>query len=153
MSFSVHLCREIAVLLVLDVTVLCEQRHRLYREGEHATGTLIIEPVHETLLEPVEAIPMRCLTIREAEVLEEGLEIIAVVVTDIPEYGLEVTCTGGLVETVYDLLEAVCNDLVDRATLETEIYDFVGTLVVVLTKLLLNEIVHIHKELGCSARA
>ena len=149
----VHLCREIAVLLVFDIAVLRQQRHRLYRERQHAARTLFVEPVHEAALQPVQALPVRCLAVRETEVIKQALEIIAVVVTDVPEYGLEVTRTTRLVQAVNHLLEAVGDDFVYRAAFLAEIHHLVGAFVVVLAVLLLDEIVHIHKELGRSARA
>ena len=152
-TLRVHLCREIAVLLVLDIAVLRQQRHRLYRERQHAARTLFVEPVHEAALQPVQALPVRCLAVRETEVLKQALEIIAVVVTDVPEYGLEVTRTTRLVQAVNHLLEAVGDDFVYRAAFLAEIHYLVCTFVVVLAVLLLDEIVHIHKELGRSARA
>ena len=153
MTFGVHLSREVTVLLILNITVFCEECHGLYREGEDATGTLFVEPVHETLLQPVEAIPMRFFAVREAEVLKEALEIEAVIVADVPENGLEVTCTGRLVKAINDLLEAVGDDLVNGTTTFTEIHYLIRTFVIILSVFLLNEIVHIHKELGRSARA
>ena len=151
-TFRVHLGREIAVLFVFDIAVLCQQSHRLYRERQHATRTLFVEPVHETTLQPVQTLPVRSLTVRETEVLKQTLEIITVVVTDVPEYGLEVTRTARLIQTVHYLLEAVGNNLVNRATFQTHVYYFVGAFVVIVTVFLLNEIVHIHKELRRSAR-
>ena len=152
-TLRVHLCREIAVLLVFDIAILRQQRHRLYREREHRTRTLFVEPVHESLLQPVQTVPVRRFAVRETEVLKQALEIVAVVVADVPEYRLEVTGTARLVQTVNNLLEAVADDAVDRATFQTQIHHLVRTLVVILAVLLLDEIVHIHKELGRSARA
>ena len=150
-TFGIHLCGEIAVLFVLDVSVLSQERHRLNREGQDATGTLFVEPIHETTLQPIQALPMRSLTVRETEVIEQALEIVAVIVADIPEDRLEVTSTRRLIQAIYDLLEVVGDDLIDRTTLEAEIDYLVRTFVVILTKLLLNEIVHIHQELRRSA--
>ncbi len=149
----IHLCGEVAVLLVLDVAVLGQQRHCLYREGQDATGALLVEPAHETTLQPVEAVPVRLFAVGEVEIAEERLEIVAVVVADIPEHRLVVTRTGGLVQAVHHLLEIVADELVDSTTLQAQIDHFVSTFVVVVTILLLDEVVHIHKELGRSARA
>ena len=153
MPLCVHLSREIAVLLILDISVFCQERHRFHREREDATRTLIVEPIHETTLEPIKALPMRSLTIREAEIIKEGFEIITVVVTDIPEYRLEITRTGWLVQAINDLLEAIGDHLVDCTAFLTQIHHFVRAFIVILAELLLDEIVHIHKELGRSARA
>ena len=152
-TLRVHLCREIAVLLVFDIAILRQQRHRLYREREYRAGTLFVEPVHESLLQPVQAVPVRSLAVRETEVLKQALEIVAVVVADVPEYRLEITGTARLVQTVNNLLEAVADHAVNRAAFQTQIDYLVRALVVILAVLLLDEVIHIHKELGRSARA
>ena len=109
-------------------------RYNVYRED-------ILEAFHSSF------------TIREAEVLEEGLEIISVIITDIPEDRLIVTRAGRLIERINDLLEEIADDIINRTMFETEIHYLVGTFVIVLSIFLLDEIVHIHKELGRSARA
>ena len=91
--FGVHLRSEIGILLVLYIAVLAEERHGLDGEGEHGAGTLGVEPTHKTLLQPVERIPMRAVAVRETKLAEDTLEIVAVVVTDIPKDGLEVSGT------------------------------------------------------------
>ena len=96
---------------------------------------------------------MRSRTVREAEVTKDRVEIVTIVVTDVPENGLEVTSTCRLVDGVNNLLEAVCDDFVQRTVFETQINNFVSTFVVILTILLLNEVVHIHQEFRCSASA
>ena len=83
---------------------------------------------------------MRCLSVREAEVIEQALEIITVVITDVPEHGLEVTGARRLVDGVDDLLEAVGDDLVEGALFLGEVHHFVGPLVIVFSVLLLDEI-------------
>ena len=57
-SFGVHLGGEIAPFLVDDVAVFREQRHRFHREGEHASQTLRIKPLHEAFLEPAQRLPV-----------------------------------------------------------------------------------------------
>ena len=92
---------------------------------------------------------MRSGTVREAEVTEDRVEVVTVIVTDVPENGLEVTSTGRLVDGVNDLLEAVGNNFVQRTFLQAEIHHFVGTFIVILTIFLLNEVVEIHEKLRC----
>ena len=89
----------------------------------------------------------------EDELPEERFEIIAVVVGDVPEDGLEVAGSGGLVDRVDDLLEAVGDDLVYCAAFLRQVDYLVGTSVIVLAVLLLDKIVHVHQELGRGARA
>ena len=152
-AFRVHLRCKIAILFVLDISVLSEKRHGFNRESKDATCAFFIEPIHEPFLEPVEAVPVRRFSVREAEILKQALEIVAVVVTDVPKNGLEIASTGRLVQAINDLLETIGNDFVNRAMFLTHVHNFVRTFVVVLSILLLDKIVHIHKELGRSARA
>ena len=91
-------------------------------------------------------------TVGEDELTEQALEVVTVVVRDVPEHSLEVTRTSGLVNRIYDLLEAVGNHLVDGAMFERHIDNFVSLFVVVGTELLLDKVVHIHQELGSCAR-
>ena len=94
---------------------------------------------------------MRSGTIREAEVTEDRVEVVTVIVTDVPENRLEVTSTSRLVDGVNDLLEAVGNDFVQCTFLKTQIHHFVSAFVVILTVFLLNKVVEIHEELRRSA--
>ena len=152
-SLGIHLGREVAPLAVHHVAVAREQRHRLDGEGQHRACALVVEPPHEALLEPRERLPAGARAVREDELPEEALEVVAVVVGDVPEDGLEVARAGGLVDRVDDLLEAVGDDLVDRAAFGREVDDAVGVQVVVLAVLLFDEVVHVHEELGRGARA
>ena len=52
MTLGIHLGGKVTVLLILNVSVLGKQSHGLYRECEHAAQTLLVEPLHETLLQP-----------------------------------------------------------------------------------------------------
>ena len=94
---------------------------------------------------------MRSGTVREAEVTEDRVEVVTVVVTDVPENGLEVASACRLVDGVNDLLEAVGDDFVQRTFLEAEVHHFVSAFVVILTVFLLDEVVEIHQELRRSA--
>ncbi len=152
-AFGVHLCGEVAPFLVAALAVVSEQRHGLYGEGEDGLAALGVEPRHEALLEPGEAVPVGLRTVGEVEVAEEGLEVVLVVVGDVPEHGLEVACSRRLVDGVDDLLEAVGDDLVDGALAQGEVNDLVGVLVVVEAVLLADEVVQVHEELWRGARA
>ena len=96
---------------------------------------------------------MRAVAVRETKLAEDTLEIVAVVVTDIPKDGLEVSGTRRLVDGIDYLLEAVGDDLVDSASFLRQVHHFVGTEVVVFTIFLLDKVVHVHEELGCGAGA
>ncbi len=115
MPLGVHLRREISVLFVLHIAIFAEQRHSLDGEGQHRAQTLLIEPLHETLLQPTERVPVRFLAVGETELAEYALEIVAVVVTDIPEHRLEITRTRRLVDGIHHLLERVGNHLIYSA--------------------------------------
>ena len=53
MSLAVHLSRELAPFRILAVAILVgEQGHGLHREGEQGLRALLVEPLHETLLQP-----------------------------------------------------------------------------------------------------
>ena len=153
MSFGVHLGREVAPLGVHHVAVAGQQRHRLDGEGEHGFEPFGVEPLHEAFLQPRQPLPVGARPVGETELAEERFEVVAVVVGDIPEDGLEVACAGGLVDRVDHLFEAVGDDLVDRAAVAREVDHLVGAPVVVLAELLRDEVVHVHQEFGGGAGA
>ena len=153
-ALGVHLGREVAPLLVEALAVAVgQQGHGLDGEGQERLGALLVEPLHEALLEPRESVPVGLLAVGEVELAEDRLEVVAVIVGHIPEDGLIVAGAGGLVEGVDDLLEAVGDDLVDGAVLEREVDDLVGALEVVFAVLQPEEVVHVHEELGRGAGA
>ena len=151
-TLGIHLSREVAPLLVLGLAILVgQQRHGLHGESQQRLGSLAVEPLHETLLQPGESLPVGLRTIGEVELAEDALEVILVIVSHIPEHSLVVAGTRGLVERIHNLLEVVRDDLVDGTLLQTHVSLLVGTLVVVLAILLADEIVHVHQELRRSA--
>ena len=98
MAFSVHFGCEIAPFLVANLITVGEQGHSLHREGERSLEPFCIEPFHKTFLQPAEAVPVRSASVREAELAEEALEIVFVIVSHIPEHGLEVSGSCRLVD-------------------------------------------------------
>ena len=153
-AFGVHLGGEVGHILVDELAVfVVEQRHGLDREGQHGLGALLVEPFHEALLQPAEAVPVGLAAVGEAELAEEALEIGLVVVGHVPEHRLVVAGAGGLVQRVDDLLEAVGDDLVHGLLPQREVDDLVGLLPVVLSVVLLDEVVEVHEELGGGAGA
>ena len=153
MARRIHLGRQLAVFLVLYVAVLGQQGHRLDGKGEHRLGPLVVEPAHEAALQPVERIPVGPRSVGEEKVAEQALEIVAVVVGDVPENGLEVPRAGRLVDRVDDLLEAIGDDLVERTALERQVDDAIRIAVIVRAVLLPDEVVQVHQELGRRASA
>ena len=145
---GVHFGREVAPLAVHHVAVAGQQRHRLDGEGQHGFRAFAVEPRHKPFLQPRQRLPMGFRAVREDEFPEKRLEIVAVVVGDVPEHGLEIPRPGGLVDRVDDLLEAVGDHLVDRAPFLREVDHFVGARVVILAVLLFDEIIHVHQEFG-----
>ena len=148
-AFGIHLCGEIGVFLVDDIAVFAQQSHGFDREGEHAFGSLLVEPVHEALLQPAEGLPVRARSVGEAEFSEERFEIVAVVVGNVPEDRLEIACAGGLVDGIDDLLEAVSDHLVDGAVAAGAVHDFIGAEVIVFAIFFLKEVAHVHEKLHC----
>ena len=148
-TFGIHLSGEIGVFLVDDIAVFAQQSHGFDREGEHAFGSLLVEPVHEALLQPAEGFPVRARSVGEAEFSEERFEIEAVVVGNVPEDRLEIACAGGLVDGIDDLLEAVSDHLVDGAVAEGAVHDFIGAEVIVFAIFFLKEVAHVHEKLHC----
>ena len=154
MAFGVHLGGEGGHVLVDEVAVLVvEQGHGFDGEGEHGLGALLVEPAHETLLQPAEAVPVGFRAVGETELAEDALEIGFVVIGYVPEHRLVVARAGGLVEGVDNLLEAVGDDLVHRLLAQREVDHAVGLLPVVLSVVLLDEVVEVHQELGRGAGA
>ena len=59
-SLGPHLGREVGIFLVDEIVLAVgQQSHRLDREGQDVAGPLLVEPVHEMLLEPGEGLPFR----------------------------------------------------------------------------------------------
>ena len=153
-AFGVHLGGEVGHVLVDEVAVfVVEQGHRLDGEGDDGLGALLVEPLHEALLQPAETLPVGFAAVGEAEFAEEALEVRLVIVGDVPEHRLEVAGAGGLVQRVDDLLEAVGDHLVHRLLLEAEVDDAVGLFVVVFAVVFLDEVVEVHEELRGGAGA
>ena len=149
MTLGIHLSSELAPLLVLGLAILVdEQSHGLYGEGQQGLGTLLVEPLHEALLQPRETVPVGLAAIGEVELAENRLEIVAIVVGHIPEHSLVVAGTCGLVQGVDNLLEVIGDNLVDATFLQGKVSLLVGMLPVVLAVLITDEVVHIHEELG-----
>ena len=152
-SLGIHLGREVSPLAIHHVAVPRKQSHRLDRERKDRTRTLTVEPLHETFLQPTQRLPVGARPVGEDKLPEETLEIITVVICHVPEDSLEVTRTRRLVDRVDDLLKAVGDDLVDGAALLRQVDHLVRTKVVILAVLLLDEVVHVHQELGRGACA
>ena len=143
-----HLGGEVGVVLVGEVVAAVgQQGHRLHREGEDVVVALLVEPVHEVALQPVEGLPLRLRPVREVEVAEHALEVGLVEVADVPEHGLVAAVAGGHVHGVDNLLEVVVDDLHQGALLDVVLHDVVQVVQVVVTVVLADEVVQVHQKL------
>ncbi len=148
MALGPHLGGEIGVVLVeIVVSAVGEKSHGLHWEGEDVAAALLVEPVHEMLLQPVERLPLRCAAVREAKIPEHTLKIVAVEIADVPEHGLVAPVAGRHVHRMHDLLEIVVYHLDERALLGVELHDLIKTGEVVIPVVLADEIIEVHQEL------
>ena len=102
-------------------------------------------------MQPVDPVPMRPRPVGKDEIAEKAVEVVVVVIRDVPEHGLEVTRAGRLVDGIDDLLETVGDHLVQRAAAQRKVHDLIGPAEVVLAILAFEEIIHIEEELGRGA--
>ena len=110
--------------------------------------SLLIEPVHEMLLQPVEGLPLGGASVREAEVAEHSLEVVLVEIADVPEHGLVAPVAGRHIHRVDDLLEVVVDYLDKGPLLHVQLHHVIQVVKVVVAVVLADEVIHIHKELG-----
>ena len=85
-------------------------------------------------------------SVREEEVAKQTVEVVFVVVGDVPEHALEVACSRGLVDGIDNLLEAIGDDFIQGALLERQINHLVGTFVIVVAVFLADRIKAITKK-------
>ena len=85
--------------------------------------------------------------------LEKTVEVISVIICHIPKNGLEISCTGRLVDGVDHLLEAVRDYLVYCPLSGGKVHHLFGMQVVVLAIFLTNKVVHVHQEFRCGTSA
>ena len=153
-SLGPHLSGEVGIIRVGEIVAsVGEQCHGLHREGQKVIVALLVEPVHKVLLQPVEGLPFRSRSVREAEVTEHALEVVAVKVTYVPKNGLIATVACRHVHRVHNLLEVVVDDLHEGALLGIHFHDVVQVLEVIVTVVLADEIVQVHQELRSGHRS
>ena len=117
-SLAPHLGGEVGIVLVNEiVSSVGEQGHGLDREGQDGMVPLLVEPIHEMFLEPVQGLPLRGGAVREAEIAEHSLEVCLVEVADVPEDGLVTAVPRRHVHGVHDLLEIIVDHLGQGALL------------------------------------
>ena len=146
MSFGIHFSGEVAIFLIQYIAVFGQECHCLYRECQNGACTLLIKPFHKTLLQPAKRIPVGFASVGENKVLEKAIEIILVIISHIPENCLEIAGTRRLVDGIYDLLETVCDDFIDRSLFQRQVCQFIQMFIIVLSVFQTNEIVHVHQE-------
>ena len=117
-SFGIHLCSEVLVLLVDDVTGLwvVNHSHGLYREGEDLFQAELVEPLHEHALQGVDGLPLWLCAVGVEEVAEQGVEVGVVIVGHVGERRLVGAVSCRLVDAPYELLEGL-DDVVAYGTL------------------------------------
>ena len=148
MSLGPHLRREVGIFLVDEIVLAVgQQSHRLDREGQDVAVPLLVEPVHEMLLEPGKGLPLRLAAVRETEVAEHAAEVALVEVADVPEHRLIPTVAGRHIHGMYNLLEVVVDDFHKRPLLGVHLHDVLKVIEIVVTVVLADEVVKVHQEL------
>ena len=147
-SLRPHLRREVGIFLVDEIVLAVgQQRHCLDREGQDVAVPLLVEPVHEVLLEPGKGLPLRLAAVRETEVAEHAAEVALVEVADVPEHRLIPTVAGRHIHGMYNLLEVVVDDFHKRPLLGVHLHDVLKVIKIVVTVVLADEVVKVHQEL------
>ena len=147
-SLGPHLGREVGIFLVDEIVLAVgQQRHCLDREGQDVAVPLLVEPVHEVLLEPGKGLPLRLAAVRETEVAEHAAEVALVEVADVPEHRLIPTVAGRHIHGMYNLLEVVVDDFHKRPLLGVHLHDVLKVIKIVVTVVLADEVVKVHQEL------
>ena len=147
-SLGPHLGREVGIFLVDEIVLAVgQQRHCLDREGQDVAVPLLVEPVHEMLLEPGKGLPLRLAAVRETEVAEHAAEVALVKVADVPEHRLVTTVAGRHIHGMYNLLEVVVDDFHKRPLLGVHLHDVLKVIEIVVTVVLADEVVKVHQEL------
>ena len=110
-ALGIHLGGEGLVVLVHHVFAVGQQGHCLHGEGQHSLGTLSVEPADEVLLEEVNPLPYGLAPVGEAEIVEQGVPVVLVVVRHVGEGRLVAAVPGRLVDAVNYLLVELVNNL------------------------------------------
>ena len=153
-SLCPHLSGEVSIILVkVVVTAVGQKGHGLHREGQDVAAALLVEPVHKVLLEPVERLPLRRRSVREAELAEHALKVVLVEVADVPEHGLVTPVARRHIHRVDNLLEVIVDDLDQSALLDIVLHNVIEVFEVVVAVVLADKVIQIHKELRSRYRA
>ena len=151
MSLGIHLGSKVAPFLVYHISILCKKSHCLDRECKHSLRSLLVKPFHETLLKPAQSVPVRLASIRKIELSEKAFKIRAVVISNVPEHRLVITCSRRLVYRIYNLLETVGYHLVYRPVFQRHINHLVCFFPILLSVLHTKKVVQVHQEFRCRA--
>ncbi len=153
MSLGPHLSRKVGISFIrIAVASVSKKRHGLHWECKEIVAAFLIEPVHEMSLKPVKSLPPWSRTIRKTEVPEYTLKIVLIEITYIPEHCLITPIASWHIHRVHHLLEVIVNDLHQSTLLDIQLHHLIKTVKVVVTIILSDEIVKIHKKLRCSYR-
>lgn len=147
MLFAPHFSREISPLLINKIRAIMQKTYRLYWECERLTQTFCIKPFHKALLKPRYTLPLRKVSIREHEVIENAVEVRLVEVCNIPEYALEVSCGRRLIERMRYLLETIYDHIINGARVISESHNLICMLIIVVAIFLAGKIIEIGQKL------
>lgn len=143
MTLGPHLGNEILPFLIDVILAVVQQVYGLHREREDLSAALIVQPIHESFLKPVDGIPFHRRAVRKNKVLKHAFEVRMIEIGHIPENGLISACCGGLIQRVDDLFKGICYDLVDGALSGGGIYYIACLGIVIVTILLADEVIQI----------
>lgn len=133
MSFDIHFSGKVVIFLIQCITVFGQECHCLYGECQNDACTLLIKPLHKTLLQSVKRVPVGFVSTGENKALEKATEVIPVIIGHIPESCLETAGTRRLADGIYDLLETVCDDLTDRFLSQRRICQLIRVSIIILS--------------------
>ena len=150
MSFRPHFRCKVSVLLVNYIVTIGKHRHGFYWECKDVLCTLSVEPLHESFLKIAQRVPNRLTPVRERKITEYSLKITLIKISYIPKDSLITTSTCRHIHRMYHLLEAIINNLSNGSFLSAQIYYFINSTHIVITIILTDKIIHVHKELRCS---
>lgn len=147
-SLGPHISHKVLPFGVHIIMAVIQKIDRFYRKGKEFAAALIIEPVHEPPLEPVDRIPLHGCAVREDEVCEHAIKVGMVKVCDVPEHGLVAARRCRLIEAVHHLFEAISDDLINGAAAGRSIHHILCMAVIVIPVFLTDEIIQIGLPFG-----
>ena len=121
-------------------------------EGQDILEAFLIEPPHEEFLKFFCGFPTGSVTIWEYEIIENGVEVVAIEVSDVPEDRLIAPRPSRLVNCINNLREVVFKTLAQGYLMVAKVLDYAIQVVnIILAVILAGEMVEVAKEFrsGC----